>query len=148
MAAEIKEALTQYCDVQQEIKDIQDKINDLEKHIGKMEEKGYMVKDSVVGGEGGIQHFPIEGCPWPEYAKKRTLLITRRQQLQDRELKLLELTNRVEEYINQIEDSRMRRMITYRFLDNLTWVQVAYRMGKHHTEESCRKAVERFLQEN
>lgn len=148
MAAGIKEALTQYCDVQQEIKDIKRKIDSLEIQIEKMEEKGYMVKDSVVGGEGGIQHFLIEGCPWPEYAKKRTLLITRQQQLQDRELKLLELTNQVEEYINKIEDSRMRRMITYRFLDNLTWVQVAYRMGKHHTEESCRKAVERFLQEN
>ena len=148
MAAGNKEVLTQYCDVQQEIKDIRDKINNLEIQIEKMEEKGYMVKDSVVGGEGGIQHFPIEGYPYPEYSRKRTLLIARRQQLADRELKLLELTNQAEEYINQITDSRMRRMITYRFLDNLTWVQVAHRMGKHHTEESCRKAVERFLQEN
>ncbi len=148
MAAGIKEALTQYCDVQQEIKDIQDKINNLEIQIKKMEEKGYMVKDSVAGGEGGIQHFPIEGCPWPEYSRKKTLLIARRQQLADRELKLLELTNQAEDYINQIKDSRIRRMITYRFLDNLTWVQVAHRMGKKHTEDSCKKAVERFFKEN
>lgn len=148
MAAGIKEALAQYCDVQQEIKDIQNKIDILEKQIEKMEEKGYVVKDSVVGGEGGIQHFQIEGSPWPEYAKKRTLLIVRRQQLQDRELKLLELANQVEEYISKISDSRIRRMITYRFLDNLTWIQVAYRMGGKHTEDSCKKAVERFLKEN
>ena len=38
-------------------------------------------------------------------------------------------------------------MIEYIFLDDLTWIQVAQRMGKHHTEESCRKAIERFLKE-
>ena len=60
----------------------------------------------------------------------------------------LELTNEVEEYIGQIEDSRIRRMITYRFLDDLTWVQVAYRMGGKHTADSCRVAIDRFLEKN
>lgn len=144
----IKEALAQYCDAQQEIKDIKSRIETLERQIAVMEKQGYTQQDSVTGGEGGNRHYKIEGYPYPEYSRKTTLLICRRQQLNGRELKLLELTNEVEEYIGQIEDSRMRRMITYRYLDNLTWVQVAYRMGKHHTEESCRKAVERFLQEN
>lgn len=148
MAAGIKESLAQYCDIQQEIKDIRIKINRLEEQIRIMEEKGYIVKDSVAGGNGGIQHFTVEGCPWPEYTRKKTLLITRRQQLQDREMKLLELTNEVEGYIGEIQDSRMRRIITYRFLDNLTWFQVAQRMGGKHTADSCRVAAERFLEKN
>ncbi len=148
MAAGIKEALIQYCDVREEIKDIRARMENLEEQIEKMEDKGYSVKDSVRGGAGGIQHFTIEGYPYPEYTRKKTLLTVRRQQLAERELKLLELTNEVESYINEIQDSRMRRMITYRFLNNLSWFQVAQRMGGKHTEEGCRKAVERFLEKN
>ena len=146
MAAGIKEALIQYCDVKEEVKDIQARIENLEEQIKKMEERGYSVKDSVKGGAGGIQHFVIEGYPYPEYTRRRTLLSIRRQQLKERELKLLELTNKVEYYINEIQDSRMRRMITYRFLNNLSWFQVAQRMSGKHTADSCRMAVERFLE--
>ena len=144
MAAGIKEALVQYCDVREEIKDLRARIENLEEQIKTIEQRGY-IKDIVKGGSGGTQHFAIEGCPYPEYTHKKTLLLIRRQCLKERELKSLELTNEVEQYINEIQDSRTRRMITYRFLDNLTWLQVANRMGGMHTADSCQKAVERFL---
>lgn len=144
----IKEALAQYCDTQQEIKGIKSRIETLERQIAVMEKQGYTQRDSVTGGEGGKRHYKIEGHPYPEYSRKTTLLICRWQQLKDRKLKLLELTNEVEKYIGQIEDSRIRRMITYRFLDDLTWVQVAYRMGGKHTADSCRVAIDRFLEKN
>lgn len=47
--------------------------------------------------------------------------------------------------INQIDNSRMRRLITLRYIEGLSWVQVARKMGKHHTADGCRMAVERFL---
>lgn len=147
MAADIKEALIQYCDVKQEYDDIRTRRDTLKRDIERMEKEQISVIDSVTGGNGGIQHYKIEGYPYPEYSRKRTLLIARDNQLQVYEIKLLEITKEVERFIEKIENSRMRRMITYRFLDDLTWFQVAQRMGKHHTEESCRKAVERFLKE-
>lgn len=139
----IKELLEQYSSVLNEIEDLQERIARIEKQITEMEEKGYQVKDSVRGGEGGIQRFHISGYPYPEYSSKQTLLKIRRQQLHKREEKLLELTNAVEEFITTISDSRMRQMITYKYLDNLTWVQVAHKMKT--TEDSCRKAVDRFI---
>ena len=147
MAADIKEALIQYCDVKQEYDDIRTRRDTLKRDIERMEKEQISVIDSVTGGNGGIQHYKIEGYPYPEYSRKRTLLMARDNQLQVYEIKLLEITNEVERFLEKIENSRMRRMITYRFLDDLTWFQVAQRMGKHHTEESCRKAVERFLKE-
>ena len=143
----IKEALAQYCDTQQEIKDIKSRIETLERQIAVMEKQGYTQQDSVTGGEGGNRHYKIEGYPYPEYSRKTTLLICRRQQLNGRELKLLELTNEVEEYIGQIEDSRIRRMITYRFLDEMTWQQVAFAMRRKYTENGCKKMIERFFKE-
>ena len=49
----IKEALAQYCDTQQEIKDIKSRIETLERQIAVMEKQGYTQQDSVTGGEGG-----------------------------------------------------------------------------------------------
>lgn len=147
VAADIREALIQYCDIKQEYDYIRTRKDKLRREIEKMEREQISVIDSVTGGDGGIQHYKIEGYPYPEYSRKRTLLITRENQLQNYEIKLLEITNKVEKFIENIENGRIRRMIEYRFLDNMTWFQVAQRMGKYHTEESCRKAVERFLKE-
>lgn len=145
MAAGIKEALIQYCDVKEEIKDLRARTESLEEQIKEMEQGGY-VKDIVRGGFGGTQHFATEGCPYPELTRKKTLLLARQQCLKERELTLLGLTNEVEQYINEIQDGRMRRMITYRFLDNLSWFQVAQRIGGRHTADGCRMAVQRFLE--
>lgn len=139
----IKELLEQYNSVLKEIEDLRERINQIENQIAEMEESGYQVRDSVRGGEGGMQRFYISGYPYSEYSNKKTLLKIRRQQLSRREEKLLELTNKAEEYIITIHDSRIRQMITYKYLDNLTWLQVAHKMNT--TEDSCRKAVERFL---
>ena len=77
----IKEVLAQYCDTQQEIKDIKSRIETLERQIAVMEKQGYTQQDSVTGGEGGNRHYKIEGYPYPEYSRKTTLLICRRQQV-------------------------------------------------------------------
>ena len=61
------------------------------------------------------------------------------------EEKLLELTNQAEEYINSIEDSRMRRIVQYRIMDRLSWYEVADKMGGKATSDSCKKYFERFL---
>ena len=140
----LKDILSQYCDMRQEINDKRVSIDRIEKQISKIEEEGEVI-DSVVGGNGGTQHFKIKGFPYPEYSRKKTILRIRKARLEEMEMNLLEQTNLVEEYINNVGDSRIRRIINFRFIENLSWVQVAHRMGNHHTEESCRKAIERFL---
>ena len=51
-----KEVLSQYSDLQEEIKEVRLKIERLEKDISKIE-AGETVVDSVSGGNGGKQHF-------------------------------------------------------------------------------------------
>ena len=68
--------------------------------------------------------------------------------LQEKEDELLELTNDVELYIESIEDSRIRRIFRYRYLDDMNWTRVAMMMGGDQTADSCRKAHDRFLEEN
>lgn len=60
-----------------------------------------------------VQSFKIQGFPYPEYTRKRILLDARAAMLEDMEIELLELTNKVEEYIQNLEDARMRRLLTF-----------------------------------
>lgn len=140
-----KSVLIQYTDLQEEIKEVRERINKTEKEIYKIESDGNVV-DSVCGGYGGIEHFRIEGFPYPEYSRKKTLLYARKSTLTSLEMELLETLNKVEEFIASVKDSRMRRIITLRFIDNLSWNEVASRIGGGNTEDSVKKAFYRFME--
>ena len=140
-----KEILIQYSDLQEEVKEVRERIDKTERQIAKIEDDGNVV-DSVCGGNGGIQHFKIEGFPYPEYSRKKTLLYARQATLASLEMELMETLNQVEEFIASVEDSRMRRIITLRFIDNLSWNKVADRIGGNNTEDSVKKAFYRFME--
>lgn len=140
-----KEILTQYSDLQEEVKEVRNRIESTEKQIAKIEEEGNVI-DTVSGGSGGIQHFKIEGFPYPEYSRKKSLLYVRKATLVNLELELTETLNLVEEFIAGVEDSRIRRIITLRFIENLSWNKVADRIGGGNTEDSVKKMFYRFME--
>ncbi|MDO5540609.1 MAG: hypothetical protein Q4F83_11165 [Eubacteriales bacterium] len=153
-----KNILIQYADLQEEIKEVRKKIAGLEDRIPKIQkrideiEAGEIVKDKVRGGEGGWQSFNIEGIPIMEYEKKKTDLLTQKLMLNQRkstleilEFDLLQKTNEVEEFIASVEDSRMRRIINLRCIENLSWCDIARRIGGGNTEDSIRMAFNRFM---
>lgn len=142
---DIKRALEQYNSLKQEKADNERIINNIEKRIAELEEKGYKEKDSVSGGNGGIQHFSIEGFPYPRYHREKSLLILRKKRWSEIEEKLDEKISEIEEYLNSIDDSQMRRMIKYKYIEELSWQQVAERMGGGNTADGCRMAVDRYL---
>lgn len=141
-----KEILIQYSDLQEEVKEVRERIDKTEKQIAKIEDDGNVV-DSVSGGDGGIQHFKIEGFPYPEYSRKKTLLYARKATLASLEMELLETLNQVEEFIASVEDSRMRRIINFRFIDKLSWVQVANRLDSNSTSDGVRMEFNRFMEQ-
>lgn len=149
-----KNALIQYCDMKEEIKDLRRRITETEKQIFRIAEEG-TVKDTVSGGMGGIQHFVVEGMPVPELSRKRLLLNKRKSMLIKKENELLELTNQVEQYISSIEKSESRTIFRLYYIDGMTWTQVAHRMNAMHpkrkiayNEKNLQKRNERFFAEN
>ena len=140
-----KDILVQYSDLQEEIKELRERIRKTEDQIARIEADGN-VADSVSGGDGGIQHFRIEGFPYPEYSRKKTLLYARKATLTSLEMELLETLNQVEEFIASVNDSRMRRIINLRFIEGLSWNKVADRIGGGNTEDSVKKAFYRFME--
>lgn len=142
-----KDILTQYTDLQEEIKDIRRRAEGVRRQLERLEREGTVI-DAVKGTrqDGTFGSIRIEGFPYADYEKRRRSLQSYLLTLEEMEERLLELTGKAEEYINSIEDSRMRRIVQYRIIDGLSWYEVADRMGGKATSDSCRMYFERFLQ--
>lgn len=142
-----KDILVQYCDLHDEVKENRNRIHRIEKQLETIKKDGSVI-DSVTGGSGETQHFKIEGFPYAEYTKKKVRLEYYKAQLEYAEVALLEKTSEVEEYIQLIGDSRMRRILRFRFVDSMTWEQVAANMGGGNNEGSVKMAFQRFFEKN
>lgn len=138
-----KNILIQYSSLQEEIKEVRNRIAQTEKQIQKIEKEGTML-DKAPGGVTDIPH-QIEGFPYPEYNRKKTLLYARKATLTRLELELIETVNQIEEFIASLDDSRIRRIINLRFIENLPWGKVAARIGGGNTEDSIKKMFYRFM---
>ena len=139
-----KSIIEQYDSLIKERDDIKQRIKNTETSIQKILDAGN-VKDHVKGGEGGLQTFHIDGFPVAEYDEKVYLLSKYKRQLKERESMIDEMLLKVEDVIKSINNSRMRRIFTYRCEDELNWATVAIKMGGNSTGESVRKEYERFL---
>ena len=145
-----KHMLAQYGELLKEREDIRRRLRRTEARLTKIEEGGLLVADSVTCGKRGKKPLGtrvIRGIPFPELKELRRRLNIQKAQLERAEVKITENVQAVEDFIQGITDSRMRRLLRYRYLDGLGWTEVAIRMGGRHTAESCRKSAERFLQE-
>lgn len=138
-----KDILTQYCDLQEEERDLRQRICRLEDQISHLS----IVSDSVTGTrkDGIIGKIRITGYPTPEYYRKLGLLRRRKAAMEETQQRLLGMLNEVEAFVDGIEDSRLRRIFRYRYVDNMSWLQVAIQMGGKHTADSCRNAHDRYL---
>jgi len=141
-----KELLTQYADLQLEIEDLQRRILKTESQIERIQAGG-TVLDSVRGTrlDGTIGNIRIEGFPVVSLDEKLDRLHRYRTQLYRSKKRAVDLVSEVEQYINSIEDCRMRRIIRYRFIDKLSWNAVADKMGGNNTEGSIKMAISRFI---
>ena len=139
-----KNILKQYDSVLKEIAETNRRIREIQDRIDRMEKDG-TVTDSVSGGYGGTQHFKIEGLPTMEYNRQKSLLLARKLKLENLKKRLEDMTEAVETYIFSMKDSECRRIATFRYVDKLSWKKVAEHMGSGHTEDSCRKTLERYM---
>lgn len=139
----MKELLKQYNDLKIEIRELEVRIESLRKKKIKVE------KDSV---KGSNPHFPyeqksfvVEGYDYVGADRKELRLKLLSKTLKDRLDKCEELKLQIEQFINDIPDSRTRRVFQYRYIDNMEWLPIAYRIGGYD-ESYPRKIHERYLE--
>lgn len=88
------------------------------------------------------RNFKITGIDYKTYNGKLNRL---QRKLNRRVEELIDLVEETYEYIDNINDSLIRQIITLRYVNGLTWEQVAASIGGNNTADSVRKMAERFL---
>ena len=136
-----KQILEQYIDACELIKDTKEEIGKLRKRRRQIQ------KDSV---KGSAQEFPytlqtyhLEGLGYA--AVKDPDELDRMEELLAERIRNAERIKRqVEAWLNTVSP-RMQRIIRYRVFEDMTWAQVAMKMGRKATADSVRMEFERFM---
>lgn len=129
-----KEELVEYCDLKKEIED-------LEKRIDKIHKTTELVSDTV---QNGYKHRAV--IFGVDLTRKRKLH-TYEDKLQCFYDKLFEKQNKIEDYIESISQSKIRRIFRHRYIDNMNWKQIQVCMKYSH-EDTARKQHDKFLEKN
>ena len=149
-----KTVLEQYLELKEEIRDLHDRIDRDGRRLERIKKEG-MVSDTVRGSrkDGTIGPIKITGYPVPEVWQVEKMIKKRVAKLGILEDELQEAVSAVDDFIEKIPKSDLRTMFRLRYLDDLTWAQVAvsmnYRFPKRkvkYTEDSCRMRHDRYLE--
>ena len=68
--------------------------------------------------------------------------------LQEKIVEALWEFQQLTDYISSVQDSHIRRILTYRFVDGNSWTKVAMRMDGGNTGDNVKKACYRYLRKN
>lgn len=123
-------------------------VKETEQEIKKISEKRrQIVQDSVKGSSHEFpytaQTYHLEGLAYnsvqrDDNLEKKEMLLRERLKIANQK------KTEVEVWLNTIP-CRMQRIIRYKFFQNLTWEQVATKMGRKATELSVKKEYQRFM---
>lgn len=86
--------------------------------------------------------FRLIGIDADEYQRKTAKLKKRLEQRVD---ELVDLVAEINRYVENIDDSLIRQIITLRHVNGLTWDQVAAHIGGGNTGDGVRMLHDRFL---
>ena len=139
-----KQILEQYIDACELIKDTEEEIRKLRKRRSQIQQ------DSVKGSSHEVpytlQTYHLEGLGYAA-VKDPDELERREKLLEERIRRAEQIKGQVEVWLLTISP-RMQRIIRYKFFEEMTWGQVAIRMGRKATEEGIRKEFIRFMDNN
>ena len=138
-------------DLLENISKLHEELNDLEDRLNKITKtETTVIKDSVQGSSTEypyIQHnCVIEGVRYPKTKKSRYIY---KKQIKSKRHKLDKLINQLEYELNYIEDkdSEIRKIIRHKYEDNLSWIQIMFKM-KYNSESTAKMKLKRFFEEN
>jgi len=136
-----KKELSQLRFISKEIEILKKQIEEAEK-LTEMHTASDVVEGSNPVWPYQKRTFYIEGVALPDYERRVQRL---RNKLKHRMDELIKEREKLEEYINGIQDSQIRIILTLRYVKGYSWRQIANQIGGGNTPDSVRKMHDRFL---
>ena len=135
--------MSQYIDACELIKETEEEIKKLNR------KKKTVIQTNVSGSNPEFpynpQHFKVQGTTFS--VRDDSQLRYQQKILEERRRQAEQLKTNVEEWLNTIPP-RMQRIIKYKVFEELTWQQVARKIGRKATETSVKKEYQRFFEKN
>ncbi|MDD2429343.1 MAG: hypothetical protein PHQ85_07135 [Eubacteriales bacterium] len=113
--------------------------------IERDEERYQELKDKVTNISPILTGMPAQQGTSDKVGEGAAALADLARRIQDDTVSFTIRRARMEEYIRCIDDAQLRTILILRFVDGLTWNQVADRIGGNNTEDSVKKACYRYL---
>ena len=111
-----------------------------QKRLAELEQKASSVSSPNLSGmPGGSNYFNNKIERFVAEIVDLKMIIENKQQ------QCIYERNRLERFISTIPDSLTRQIFTLRFVNGLTWRQVAYHIGGYNTEDSVKKTCYRYI---
>lgn len=139
-----KEILNQYIDACELVKETEEDIRKLKERRQRIEQDS--VKGSMPEFPYVAKNFHVEGLSYAEI-RNPGQLDREEKLLEERKVQAEEAKRRVEQWMQTIP-IRMQRIVRMKIFEQMTWEQVATRMGRKATGEGVRKEFQRFFGEN
>lgn len=132
----------------EQISSLHKELDDLIKRLDKLNKPLKIVMDSVQGSGTDypyIQHHcTIEGVEYPKHKKAKRKL---KKLIEDSKRNLDKRINNLEYELKKIEDSDIRQIIRLKYEDNMSWIQVMFKM-EYKSESTAKMKLKRFLEKN
>ncbi len=135
----------------EQLTDLKQEIEELEKNIAKIKQMD--IKEVSIKVSAPSKSFPYVQSRTtvqeydPALADKRDrLLCEKRMLLCDRKEQAAEEERRLIQYINNIKESRVRRIMQYRYVDGYSWEKIGDIM--HFDRRTGERIVSRYLKRN
>lgn len=129
-------------DIKREIKDLKHRIQEIEEA-----ESCQVVRDSVRGSSSVFPYISrsivIEGIDEKKESKK---LKKYKRLLEEKKDELLDITIDIEEYLKEIDNSRIRQIIRHKYIDGKNWVQIGHLMET--SADAARMELKRFFKKS
>ena len=139
-----KEILDQYIDACELVRETEEDIRRLKERRQRIEQDS--VKGSMPEFPYAAKNFHVEGVTYSEIQNPGQLE-REEKLLEERRTQAAENKRRVEKWMQTIP-IRMQRIVRLRIFEQMTWEQVAIRMGRRATGESVKKEFQRFFEKN
>lgn len=131
-----------------QLNDLKAEIRELEKKITHLrQQKADIVKDRV---QASYRDFPyiqghasVSGVDKAAGRRRENAIQNSLRLLEARRVAAEECERRITEYINTVEDSRVRRIMQYRYIEGYSWKDIAEQM--HYEKSYPEKVVTRYI---
>mgnify|MGYP003571262123 CR=1 FL=1 len=97
-------------------------------------------------GAQALTGMPGGGVPSDRTGRYAAEIADLRSIIESKHMQCLYERNRLERFIADIDDAQLRQIFTYRFVNGLSWVQVAFCVGGDCTADGARMACNRYIE--